>query len=270
MHRRALHWEAEKNSDGVFTECYMNGAFSLASIREPPEYLRSLFTGDTAEAKQFQKNLRCFNCAFAFTSVGCSIDQWLKEHNGIQPFAIHGQLSHQTGPLERVPGAPGHYARLYIVDTEIAINERMRNNPQLNQNRNMQLNRQIVERLTHMLHECQNPFIERFQTAYERLREAAATDPTVDPVTTMNWGSLPARLVAGQNTRTENVPTTSEIGGIAVDTAYSANVRDIVLRLRAPANGDSNALGLKWISQLHELYLPLHYVLFFPHGDYCW
>ncbi len=156
------------------------------------------------------------------------------------------------------------------MDTETAINERMRNNPQLNRNRNVQLNRQIVERLTHMLHECQNPFIERFQTAYERLREAAAIDPTVDPMTTMDRGSLPARLVAGRNTRTENVPTTSEIGGVVVDTSYSANVRDIVLRLRAPANGEGNALGLQWISQLHPWYLPLYYVLFFPHGNYCW
>jgi hypothetical protein len=56
---------------------------------------------------------------------------------------------------------------MYIIDTETAINERMCNNPQLNQN--AQLNSQIVERLTHMLYMCQNPFIERFQTAYERL-----------------------------------------------------------------------------------------------------
>ncbi len=126
---------------------------------------------------------------------------------------------------------------------ETAINEHMHNNPQLN--RNAQLNRRIVERLTPMLHECQNPFIERFQTAYERLREAAAVDPTVDPVTTMDCSSLPARLVAGRNTCTENVPTTSEIGGVVVDTACSANVRDIVLCLQAPANGEGNSLGFQ-------------------------
>ncbi len=135
----------------------MNGAFTLSFIQEPPQYLRSLFTGDTAEAKQFQKNLRCFNCAFAFTSVGCRIDRQLERQNGIRPFAIHGQLSHQTGPLEWAPDAPGRYAQLYVIDTDAAIIERMRNNPQLHQN--SQLNCQIVERLTHMLYGCQNPFI---------------------------------------------------------------------------------------------------------------
>ncbi len=118
-----------------------------------------------------------------------------------------------------------------------------------------------------MLHECQNPFIEWFKAAYERLQEAAAADPTVDPVTTMDRGSLLARLVAGRNTRTENVPTTTDIGGVVVDTAYSSNVRDIVLRLRGPANNDRNSQGLLWISQLHPWYLPLHYVLFFSHSD---
>jgi hypothetical protein len=121
-----------------------------------------------------------------------------------------------------------------------------------------------------MLHECQNPFIERFKTAYERLQEAVAADPIVDPVTTVDRGSLLARLVAGRNTRTENVLTTTDINGVVVDTAYSANVRDIVLRLRAPANNDRNSQGLQLISQLHPWYLPLHYVLVFPHGSDCW
>ncbi len=60
----------------------------------------------------------------------------------------------------------------------------MQDNQQLH--RNPQLNRQIVERFTYMLHECQNPFIERFTTAYERLQEVAAADPMVDPVTTID------------------------------------------------------------------------------------
>ncbi len=127
-HCRALHWKAEKNCDGVFTECCMNGALSLPAIMEAPPYLRELFTRSTVEDRQFQKNLRSFNCAFAFTSIGCNIDRCLKDQGGIRPFAIHGQLSHQTGPLGIADGAHGRYAQLYIIDTERPINERMRNN----------------------------------------------------------------------------------------------------------------------------------------------
>ncbi len=120
IHCHVLHWEAEINSGGVFTECSMNGAFSLPVIREPPPYVRHLFTSITAEARQFQMNLRAFNCAFAFTLVGCNIDQWLQNVGGIRPFAIHGQLSRQTGPLEICQGAHGSYAQLYIIDAERA------------------------------------------------------------------------------------------------------------------------------------------------------
>jgi hypothetical protein len=66
----------------------------------------------------------------------------------------------------------------------------------------------------------------------------------MESVTKMDWGSLPARPIAGCNTCTENVPTTSEIGGMVVDTAYSSNVRDIVLHLRVPADGENNPLSL--------------------------
>jgi hypothetical protein len=47
----------------------------------------------------------------------------------------------------------------------------------------------------------------------------AATDLTVGPVTMMDRRSLPARLVAGHNTCTENVPTTTDISSVMVDTA---------------------------------------------------
>jgi hypothetical protein len=141
----------------------MNGAFTLPAIRGPPPYQRDLFTGGTAEARQFQKNLRALNCVFAFTSMVCDIDRRLEDQGGIQPFAIHGQLSHQIGPLEIANEAHSRYAQLCIIDTERAINECMHNNQQLHQIPH--LNRQIVERITHMLYECQEPFIDRFKTA---------------------------------------------------------------------------------------------------------
>jgi hypothetical protein len=53
----------------------------------------------------------------------------------------------------------------------------------------------------------------------------------VDPVTTMDCGSLPAQLVAGRNTGTKNVITTTDISGVVVDTVYSSNIWDIVLHL---------------------------------------
>jgi hypothetical protein len=113
----------ERNQDGVFIECCLNSALSLPAIKEAPFYLRHLFTGNTAEAQQLQKSLRAFNCAFAYIPVDCKIDWQLESRGGIRLFAIHGQLSHQTGPLQVGQGAHGSYAQLYILDTERAVNE---------------------------------------------------------------------------------------------------------------------------------------------------
>jgi hypothetical protein len=65
---------------------------------------RILFTGSTVEAQQFQKNLCSFNYAFAFTSMGCNINWRLEDQGGIQPLAIHGQLSYHAGRLEIADG----------------------------------------------------------------------------------------------------------------------------------------------------------------------
>jgi hypothetical protein len=56
----------------------------------------------------------------------------------------------------------------------------------------------------------------------------------------MDQSGLLAHLVAGRKTCTENVPTTSEKCGVVVDTAYSANVQDVVLCLRAPADVENS------------------------------
>ena len=71
-------------------------------------------------------------------------------------------------------------------------------------------------------------------------------------------------LQQGNDARRYNLPTMDEIAAI-VPGDGSQDVRahrDIVLRLQGG--------GLRRISNLHPSYLPLHYVLFFPHGEEGW
>ena len=71
-------------------------------------------------------------------------------------------------------------------------------------------------------------------------------------------------LQQGNDARRYNLPTMDEIAAI-VPGDGSQNVRvdrDIVLRLQGG--------GLRRISNLHPSYLPLYYVLFFPHGEEGW
>ena len=71
-------------------------------------------------------------------------------------------------------------------------------------------------------------------------------------------------LQQAADARRYNLPTVEKIA-VVVPGDGLENVKmdhDIILRLQGG--------GLCWISNLHPLYLPLHYVLFFPHGEEGW
>jgi hypothetical protein len=74
-------------------------------------------------------------------------------------------------------------------------------------------------------------------------------------------------MESGADRRRENLPTSNEVAGIFTDEFEGASRRDIVLAVRRPKEGAS---ALYRISPTHAAYMPLHYVLLFPAGDYRW
>jgi hypothetical protein len=168
---------------------------------------------------------------------------------GIQVFQIHGALYHQTGPLEELEGGLPQYAQLYFHDPQYAASARHQ--------RYSRLRLSTFQGLTAMLHESGNPYIKLYRTARERLRQAA-NDSRV--VLTSN---LEITLETGADRRRENVPASDEVGLVIPDAAAAETSRPIVLAAR-----NSNALYT--ISAAHPSYMPLHYVLMFPHGDKGW
>lgn len=64
----ALHWPQEINDRGLYEKCCKGGDVQLEPFRPPPPYLRSLLTGQDPEGRDFRKNIRMYNNAFAFTS----------------------------------------------------------------------------------------------------------------------------------------------------------------------------------------------------------
>jgi hypothetical protein len=86
------------------------------------------------------------------------------------------------------------------------------------------------------------------------------------------------RLIEGSDRRTQNLPTTEEAAAIIPTEYDDRSFRDIVLTLRRAVNNISASLRDQYsseyhfqrISQTHAAYMPTHYVLLFPHGDYGW
>ena len=75
----ALHFVAEKLSNSTAREtkfgmCCLGGQVDLPPFPPAPRQLRDLFDGTNPHSLEFKKNIRQYNMAFAFTSVGVNID----------------------------------------------------------------------------------------------------------------------------------------------------------------------------------------------------
>jgi hypothetical protein len=58
------------------------------------------FSELTPEAQRFRENIRQYNAALAFTSLGVKVDSAINAGGGGPPtFRIHGKLCHQLGSL---------------------------------------------------------------------------------------------------------------------------------------------------------------------------
>ena len=250
----ARHWitEAIAGSNQCFESCCKQGDAMLEYLRMPPPFLRALLGGDDPQARSFRQNIRAYNSALAFTSVSYTKDTRTDLSRGLHCFQIHGELFHYQGPL--VPGsqeAPA-FAQLFFYDPDHATNLRLQHRPLLN--------RTILHGLHNMLTDC-NPFVQIYKTARERL--AAQTGHfriLLNP-------QMRLILQSGADRRRENLPTATELAGILPDEFTDESRRDILLAVREP---DRNGSQLHRIAVTHAAYMPLHYVLLFPYGEYGW
>lgn len=236
-----------------FTSCCVRGDAYLEPLRPTPPELRRLLTEDCPEGREFRKNIRAYNSALAFTSISYNKDTRINLDGGIQCFQIHGELFHIQGPLRAEDGRTPAFAQLFFYDPDYATDLRMDRYPTLN--------RAILSRLLQMLSDC-NPYIDMYKTARERLEE-----PTNTQFRLLLNPQMRLIMETGADRRRENLPTSNEVAGILSDEFDGASSRDIVLAVRNPRGRDH---PLNRINPTHAAYMPLHYVLLFPCGDYGW
>ena len=267
----ALHWECDRlkgTGTRPFGTCCLSGKVDLPVLQDPPEPLKSLLIGTTQRSNQFRQNIREYNSALAFTSVGAQLatplenqPDGLRAHaagvlgQGPWVYRVQGQLVHQTGPLRAQDGQTETYAQLIVLDSQLAHATRHRHSA------NGHLDDTILLDLEMMMEE-RNPFHEVYRTAHallceqERLHPGSselrvqlvftdrATDPQYDP-------------------RTYRAPTADEIAVIIPGGEDKAAAhRDIQLFLK---DG-----GIRRISEMHRSYHALSYPLLFPYDEDGW
>uniref|UniRef100_A0A7N0UU60 ATP-dependent DNA helicase n=1 Tax=Kalanchoe fedtschenkoi TaxID=63787 RepID=A0A7N0UU60_KALFE len=247
----ALHWIEERVraigstlANPQFSVCCDRGKVAnIPSLAQPPEPLRSLLQDQTPVARAFRTNIRAYNSALSFTSLGAKLDERFT-HGGVYTFRIQGALYHRMGSLLPEAGHERKFAQLYIAENSTALAGRLNIFPTLD--------RQVLGDLQSML-QMHNPYMQ----LYEQVRQQMEDNQVVD---------LELRLLCLQSNdrRRYNTPIANEIGAIMVGDGYDGSTcdRDIILKCRDGC--------LQRISALHSAYTPLHYVLLFPDGRQGW
>jgi hypothetical protein len=162
----------------VYTNCCKNGKIQLPKFIEPPTYLKILLNpkGDKL-SKHFLQKIRQYNIIFSFTSVGGNIDYKINQGGIPYFFRGNGQIHHHIRSLLPSPDTNPKFAKLYIFDTKIEIENRIKawTNEDPNEN---DLNREIIKGLQKMLDEC-NPLVKWFCHAHNLFEENKGIDLSI-------------------------------------------------------------------------------------------
>ena len=251
QHCGALHWKAERltasrKNNILFGICCNSGRVQLPPLDPPPDVIRTLFTGQDVVSKEFRSNIRQYNNAFAFTSLGVPKRRMVthdQRGSGPYSFRIQGELCHWSGPLAPSEGEEPAFAQLYIYDPATALEARRR--------RNDKLNPLTLQALQDVLWES-HPYAAIYRHAHELLLQDGSVDFSI-------------RLHCIGDKRRYNLPIADEVAVIIPgnEDAEAAGPRDIVLHQRTDD-------GLQSLYDGHPAYACLHYVLLFPTGQHGW
>ncbi|CAK9299942.1 unnamed protein product [Gordionus sp. m RMFG-2023] len=125
------------------------------------------------------KNIRSYNSAVAFASMGAKISELTG--NGPYCFKVHGQIYHRTSNLYPPSNALPTYAQLYVLDTTQAIDKRIHHSA------NSKCNKDIMKQLDQLIRQI-NPYALSFKTlgeVHQSALELATTSNTKLPTINM-------------------------------------------------------------------------------------
>lgn len=201
-------------------------------------------------SKIFMKNIRGYNNALSFTSLGANIDDSVAGQMGIYTFRVRGQMHHLIGSLLPQPNDLPAFAQIFMYggggeeETELRI-----------QQCGNGLDPEILQQFIDFMYE-KNPYAQAFMMAEQIVRDE---EPRTLRLTTVTVDPQSRHLDAQRY----NLPTADEVAVVIEgDGTAGGKQRDIILRR---VGGE-----LQRISELHTAYLALRYPLLFPYGSQQW
>lgn len=198
----------------------------------------------------FQRKIRMYNSAFAFTSMGATVSGSLRENRtgggGGYNFRINGSVHHRIGALLPSDQSPPAFAQIYLHDGDMVEQQHLR--CMIFSNVNDPLDYVVVGDIKIILSDI-NPLMAAFMSAREFARTAPErrlvllSSPNVDP-------------------RRYNQPTSNEVAAIIVHGTATASHRDVVLHNRGG--------GFQRIYETNPYFDPLQYPLIYLRGEVGW
>jgi hypothetical protein len=194
----------------------------------------------------FQSQIRNYNNALSFASLGACVDEEVQGKKGVYTFKISGALFHNLP--EQVPSSRNEskFAQIYVIggnDESEAAMRKHKCGGSVNTRILLDLQRWISE------HNSYAKF-------YRTVRQVLSFNPAATLV-------LKALNDPNQNPNTYNQPRVDEIA-IVLETYDEERIgpRDIVLH---KVNG-----GVKHVTDMFPGYLALWFPIFFPRGEQGW
>ena len=168
----ALHFISEKlskssNNEPKFGMCCLRGQVDLPPLHPAPRELADLFIGRSPHSLDFKTNIRQYNGAFGFTSLGANIDRSVTGASGPYSFRISGELRHLSGALLPLGDNPPVFAQIYIYDPAQQLAQRQANNTNLNP--------AVMAIIQGVIHES-HPYIALYRQAFEIMRDKLLGD----------------------------------------------------------------------------------------------
>lgn len=243
MDKECVHCHALKFKNEPPGMCCSSGKVVLPSLNPPPDPLKNLMDGNTAESKLFLKKIRKFNNCFQMTSFAANI---ISNTDGLgrtfnSTFKIQGQVYHKIGSLLPVSTEKPKFLQIYFMgDVEEQANIRCG----YNQIQAMQ-ERAIVSELESFLAD-KNYLIQLFKQFSSQLHND-------------NYMIVikPDKVPNGEHARRFNTPTVNEVGIVMVGDSFEH--RDIRIMRR------NNTTHI--IADTHRSYDALQYPLIFWEGE---
>ena len=127
MFKDETHVGKLSQSDTItFSVCCGNGNIKLPPLKDPPDLLKNLLTGNIQRHKQFCDNIRAYNSSLASASLCLTGQEFKFKNPGPYCYRINGQLYHALSQMKPEHGIPPSFSQIYIYDHEHELDYRMK------------------------------------------------------------------------------------------------------------------------------------------------